>query len=34
MIKFSVPFVTFPEPDWLSDWWKKFGLNPSGFILM
>jgi hypothetical protein len=30
MIKFSMPFVSFPEPDWLLDWWKKFGLNPSG----
>jgi hypothetical protein len=29
MIKFSVPFVSLPEPDWLLDWWKKFGLNPS-----
>jgi hypothetical protein len=28
MIKFSVPFVSFPEPDWLLDWWKKFRLNP------
>jgi hypothetical protein len=30
MIKFSVPFITFPEPDWLADWWQKFGLHPRG----
>jgi hypothetical protein len=30
MIKFSVQFITFPEPDWLADWWKKFGLHLSG----
>lgn len=30
MINFFVPFITFSKPDWLSDWWKKYGLNPSG----
>ena len=33
MIKFSVQFVSFPEPDWLLDWWKKFGLNSSAIHL-
>jgi hypothetical protein len=30
MIQFSVSFILFPEPDWLADWWQKFGLNPIG----
>lgn len=30
MISFSVSFIIFPEPDWLADWWQKFGLNPTG----
>ena len=30
MIKFYVPFITSLEPDWLMDWWKKFGLHQSG----
>ena len=30
MIKFSVLFIAFLEPDWLADWWHKFGLHPSG----
>ena len=23
-------FREFEEPDWLQDWWEKFGLNPIG----
>ena len=29
MVKFSDQFSSFPESDWLTDWWKKFGLNSS-----
>jgi hypothetical protein len=28
MIKFPVNFILGLEPEWLMDWWYKFGLNP------
>jgi len=30
MIKFVDSFILSPEPDWLMEWWHKFGLNPVG----
>ena len=30
MIKFADSFILGPEPDWLMEWWHKFGLNPVG----
>lgn len=31
MVKFATHFRanTNLDPEWLEDWWKKFGLNPS-----